>query len=124
MPVYLSIMALFYKDGMSDEQFWAAAVTVAPTLKVTLVAELIGRRLSELNRVADVYQPHPVLEGVETMRWLPAEGGVHTTFLVTGFKWNVTRNWLLNTHVLTRLTETGLRARFTPSIAFDYAPGF
>jgi hypothetical protein len=114
----------FAVGGISDEQFWAGAFTIAPTLRVTAVAELIGRRLTELNRVADVYQPHPVLVGIETMRWLPAEGNVHTSFLVTGVKWNVSRNWLLNTHVLTRLTEAGLRARFTPAIALDYALGF
>ena len=84
----------------------------------------MGRRLDELHRVADVYEPHPVVAGVETMRWLPADGGVNTAFLVTGFKWNLTRSWLLDTHLLTRLTETGLRARFTPSFALDYALGF
>ena len=114
----------FALGGVSDEQFWAGAATFAPTLRVSMVAEYMGRRLSELNRVADVYEPHPVLAGIETMRWLPVGGGVHTAFLVTGVKWNVSRSWLLNMHVLTRLTETGLRARFTPAIGLDYALGF
>jgi hypothetical protein len=114
----------FGLGGASREQFWAGAVTVAPTLKVSIVGELLGRRLSELSRVADVYQPHPVLAGVETMRWLPSEVGVHTAYLATGIKWNVGGTWLVNTHLLTRLTDTGLRARVTPSIAIDYALGF
>jgi len=113
----------FGVGGASDEQFWAAALSVAPTLRLTLIGELLGRRLSDLNRVADVYAPHPVLPGIETMRWLPSEGGIHTAFLVTGAKWNVNRTWLLNAHVLTRLTETGLRARFTPSLSLDYSFG-
>ena len=114
----------FGVGGASREQFWAGAVTYTPALKMTIVGELLGRRLSALNRVADVYQPHPVLSGVETMRWLPSDSGLHTAFLVTGLKWNLRGNWLLNTHLLTRLTDTGLRARFTPSVAIDYAHGF
>ena len=113
----------FGVGGASDEQFWSAAATLAPSLRFSVVGELLGRRLSDLNSVADVYAPHPVLAGIETMRWLPAEGGIHTAFLVTGVKWNLSRTWLLNTHVLTRLTETGLRARFTPSLSLDYAFG-
>ena len=91
---------------------------------MSVVGELMGRRLSGLNRLSDVYQPHPVIAGVETMRWLPTEGGVHTAYLVTGAKFNVYKSWLVNASVLTRLTDTGLRARFTPSIAIDYAREF
>lgn len=113
----------FGMGGASDEQFWSGAVTAAPSLRVSFIGELLGRRLTDLNRVSDVYEPHPVVAGVETMRWLPTERGIHTVFLVTGVKWNVNRTWLLNTHLLTRLTETGLRARFTPSLSLDYAFG-
>src|SRR5207249_3764264 len=98
--------------------------TVAPTLKVSFIGELIGRRLTDLYRVNDVYEPHPVLAGIDTMRWLPTDPGIQTAFLVGGFKWNVSGNWLLNFHVVTRLTDPGLRARFTPSLGFDYALGF
>ena len=114
----------FGLGGVSREQFWAGALTFAATPRVSVVGELIGRRLSGLNRLSDVYQPHPVIAGVETMRWLPTEGGVHTTYLVTGAKFNVYKSWLVNASVLTRLTDTGLRARFTPSIALDYAREF
>lgn len=114
----------FGLGGASREQFWSGAATVAAGLKVSLVAELLGRHLTALHRVSDVYQPHPVLAGVETMRWLPEEAGVHTAFLVTGVKWNVSGNWLFNAHVLTRLTDTGLKAQYTPALAIDYGIGF
>ena len=58
------------------------------------------------------------------MRWLPSEGGVHTAYVVAGFKWNIGGSWLLNGHLLTRITDAGLRARFTPSIAIDRAIEF
>jgi hypothetical protein len=71
--------------------------------------------------VRDVYQPHPQMAGVETMRWLPAERGIHTTFIATGAKWNLGGAWLLNTSLLIRVTDAGLRARVTPALAIDYA---
>lgn len=107
--------------GLSDEVFWGAATTLAPNPRVTIVGEVMGRWLSELSRVSDVYQPHPLLPGVETMRWLSLDPGIHTTFVVTGAKWNVGGTWLLNTNLLIRLTDAGLRARVTPAISLDYA---
>ncbi len=114
----------FGLGGVSREAFWAGAFTFAATPRLSLVGELMGRRLSGLTRVADVYQPHPVVEGVETMRWLPAERGLHSAYVVTGAKFNIRGSWLVNASVLARLTDTGLRARFTPSIALDYAREF
>jgi len=107
--------------GASREAFWATATTFAAASDVTVVVEILGRRLSELSLVQDVYEPHPSIPGVETMRWLPAERGVHTMFLVTGAKWNVARSWLLNTNLLIRVTDAGLRARVTPAVSLDYA---
>jgi hypothetical protein len=114
----------FGLGGVSREQFVSGAVTVAASAKMSLVAELIDRRLTGLYSVSDVYEPHPVVAGVETMRWLPSQTGVRTAYFVSGAKWNVLGNWLLNAEVLTRLTDTGLKARFTPSISFNYALGF
>jgi hypothetical protein len=107
--------------GVSREMFWGAATTLAPSPRVTIVGEMMGRWLAELGHVQDVYEPHPLLTGVETMRWLPTDPGVHSTFIVTGAKWNLARSWLLNTDILIRVTDAGLRARVTPAISLDYA---
>jgi hypothetical protein len=114
----------FSVGGASRELFWSGALTWAASQKLSVVGEVIGRRLTQLNRLADVYQPHPVLAGIETMRWIPTGGGVHTTFLVTGVKWNVVGNWLLNSNLLFRLTDAGLSARVSPSVGLEYALGF
>jgi hypothetical protein len=114
----------FALGGVSREAFWAGALTVTAHPRVSLIGELIGRRFSNLTSVEDVYQPHPVLAGVETMRWLPTGGGLHNAYLVTGAKVNLTGSWLLKGSLLTRLTDAGLRARVTPSIAVDYAMEF
>jgi hypothetical protein len=74
-----------------------------------------------LSLVRDVYEPHPIVPGVEVMRWLPAERGVYSAFFVTGAKWNVARSWLVNTNLLIRVTDAGLRARLTPAVSIDYS---
>jgi hypothetical protein len=107
--------------GITREYFWSTGTTYAASQRVTIIAETMGRYLTELSRLSDIYQPHPVVEGVETMRWLPSRHGLHTMFIVTGAKWNLTRSWMLNTSVLMRMTDVGLRARFTPAISLDHA---
>jgi len=107
--------------GVSRELFWNTASTFAAAQRVTIVGEVIGRWLSELSRVQAVYQSNPLVTNVEVMRWLGSDRGIQTTFLVTGAKWNLARSWLLNTNVLIRVTDAGLRARVTPSLSIDYA---
>jgi hypothetical protein len=106
--------------GASREVSWRMASTFAASSRVTVVGEVLGQKLSELSYVQDVYQPHPLMPGVETMRWLTAQRGIVTTLLVAGAKWNVARSWLLNTNMLIRVTDSGLRARVTPAISLDY----
>jgi hypothetical protein len=106
--------------GASREVSWRMASTFAASSRVTIVGEVLGQKLSELSYVQDVYQPHPLMPGVETMRWLTAERGIVTTLLVAGAKWNVARSWLLNTNMLIRVTDSGLRARVTPAVSLDY----
>src|SRR5262249_9227226 len=105
--------------GVSRQVFWNGAATMAANPRLTFVGELLGRRLSQLTRVQDVYEPYSVIAGVETMRWLPTEGGVVTSYAVGGVKWNLMGTWLLKANVLTRLTDDGLRGRVTPSISID-----
>jgi hypothetical protein len=106
--------------GMSRELSFRTATTLAVTPRVTVVGEVMGRRLSALSRVQDVYQPHPLVQGIETMRWLPADRGVNMTFFVVGAKWNLRESWLLNTNLLIRASDAGLRARITPAVVLDY----
>lgn len=111
----------FGVGGISRELFWSTATTFAVVPRVTLVGEVMGRRTSELAEVQDVYQPHPLMPGVETMRWLTADTGTVTTFIVAGAKWNIVRSWLVNTSLLIRVTDAGLRDRVTPSVSLNYA---
>jgi hypothetical protein len=106
--------------GASRQLTWGMATTFAVTPRATLVGELLGSRIEDLSYVQDVYQPHPLMPGVETMRWLDADRGVVTTVVVAGAKWNVVNSWLLYTSLLFRVTDGGLSGRVTPSISFGY----
>jgi hypothetical protein len=116
----VNVNAGYGVGGASKEAFWSMATTFAAGSRVTLVGELIGRKLFELSYVQDVYQPHPLMPGVETMRWLTADRGFTTTLIATGAKWNVGGSWLLNTNLLIRVTDGGLRSRVTPAVSLDY----
>jgi hypothetical protein len=109
--------------GLSDEVNYNAALTVAATQQLTLVGEVLGRRVENLKRVKDIYTPHPLIPNVQTLRWIPSGSPTNMVFAVTGIKWNPGGSWLLNANVLIRLTDGGLSARVTPGISFDYTFG-
>lgn len=119
-PLAVSVNGGLGVGGASRQINWAMATTLAVHPRATLVGEVLGFRLSDLRYVEDVYQPHPLMPGVETMRWLDADRVVVSTVLVTGAKWNLGESWLLNTSVLIRVSDGGLSGKVTPSISFGY----
>ncbi|HTV00860.1 MAG TPA: hypothetical protein VMF13_09995 [Luteitalea sp.] len=107
--------------GASDEWFASGAVTVAAAPRVTLVGEVLGRRLTNLHRLLPVYAPHTAVPQVESMRWVADERtAVAIGYAVAGAKWNISGSVLLSANVLMRFTDGGLRARVTPSLTLDY----
>jgi len=107
--------------GIGREISYGGAVAVAATPQFTIVGELLARRIAGVQRIAEVIAPHPRIRGVDTLRLIPDGHDETTAFAVTGFKWNVGGTWLLHGHVLWPMTDTGLTARFTPTIALDYS---
>jgi hypothetical protein len=106
--------------GAAEEFQFGGAIVLAATPQLSLVGELIGRRLDTSMHISDVAAAHPQIAGVETTRLLPQTTGTTTMTALAGFKWNVGRTWLLNASVLIPMTDAGLTARATPSIALDY----
>ncbi len=107
--------------GVGTEVSYSGAAAVAASPRVTLVGEMVARRILGIERITQVLVPHPRILGVETMRLAPAGEDQTTTFAVAGFKWNVGSTWLLHGNVLMPLTTNGLTARFTPTVALDYS---
>jgi hypothetical protein len=119
-PLEAHLEAGASRGGASDELRLGGAVVFAATPRLTLVGELVGRRMDALARIESVAAAHPAIPGVETTRLLPRSRGTDTVLASLGVKWNAGRTWLLNANVLVPLTSTGLVARATPSTAFDY----
>lgn len=107
--------------GLSDGFDYRGAVTVGVLPQLTLVAELLGRRISDVGRLVEEQVPHPLLAGVETLRLVTTGDGVNTVGLVLGTKWNLRDTWLLNLNLSIPLTQAGLRSDVLMLFGVDYA---
>jgi hypothetical protein len=108
------------RGGVSNEIAGSGAVTVAATPRVTLAAELLFRRLSDVRQIVAVSADHPTSAGVTTQRLAPGLAVPTLSSAVTGVKWNVGGTLVLTGEVLWRVGNAGLTAPFTPTIALDY----
>ena len=106
--------------GVSEALTYAGAVTAVAAPRVTLVGELLGRRLRAVGRLVETTLPHPRLAGVDTVRLTSSDEMADRLILVGGFKWNIASTWLLTANILRPLTDVGLNARWVPSVTFDY----
>ena len=111
------------RGGVSDEVNYGGALVMAATPKVSLIGEVIGRRLDALARITETAAPHPQSVGVETIRLMPQSTGAASLMGVAGIKWNLGRTWLLSGNILFPLSDAGLRARPTPAVSIDYTFG-
>jgi hypothetical protein len=102
---------------------YAAALTVIPSPRLTLVGEVSGARLTGVGRLGQITQAHPTLVGVDTVRLTSVEAAVNRAYAVAGLKWNLANTWLLTANVRRPLTESGLNAGWVPTITLDYAFG-
>jgi hypothetical protein len=107
-------------DNIANALTYEAAGTVVAAPRVTVIGELLGRRLEGLGRLVDTTLPNPGLVGVDTIRLTGSGESTERLVLVTGFKWNLGSTWLMTGSVLRSLTSVGLNANWVPSITFDY----
>src|SRR5262245_5458449 len=106
--------------GVSEALSYAGAVTAVAAPRLTLVGELLGRRLNGVGQLEETTLPHPRLAGVDTIRLTSSGEAADRLVAVAGFKWNVASTWLLTANVLRPLTDVGLNAEWVPSVTFDY----
>lgn len=109
--------------GLSDELDYGAAVTVVGMPRLTVVGELVGRRLDSFGRLSETIAPHPVLARIDTIRLTSFPQATNRLVAVAGLKWNIVGTSLLSANVLRPLTSTGLNARWVPTLTFDYSFG-
>jgi hypothetical protein len=109
--------------GLSRELDYAGAVAVAASPRVTLIAELLGRRLESGGRITETVAAHPRLAGVETIRLTGVPEATYRALAVGGIKWNVAATWLVSASVLRPVTSTGLTTDVIPSVVIEYSFG-
>jgi hypothetical protein len=107
--------------GISNEVTAGAAALAAVSPRVTLSAEMLLRRVSELRDLDLASAPHPTILGVDTYRLVAGQGNNTVVQLVTGLKWNVASTMVVGAHVRWAATQSGLTAAVTPTVAFEYA---
>ena len=111
----------FTVGGLSDEFQYRTAASYSAAPRLTLVGELLGRRLSDVGRVSEAVAPHPSFVGVDTIRLVTLGSSTHTASAVTGAKWNVTGTWLVSGSVSWPLLDRGLRSGAVLQVGLDYA---
>ena len=107
--------------GLSRELDYGGAVTMVASPRVTVIGELVGRRLASGGRIVETVERHPTLVGIETIRLTGVPEATHRLTAVGGVKWNVANTWLVSASLQRTLTSAGLTADFIPSLAVEYA---
>jgi hypothetical protein len=108
------------RGGVSDEFDGSGAITVAATPRLTVAAELLLRRLTDVRQVVAVSAAHPTIGGVDTLRLTSGTATPTLSSAVTGIKWNAAGTMVITGEVRWRIGNGGLTAPFTPTIAVDY----
>jgi hypothetical protein len=111
------------RGGMSNEIAWRGAVCYTASETVTLVGELLGRRLGDVGRITAVRAAHPSIGNVDTIRLVADDRSVSTAAAIAGARWNVTGTWILSGHVAMPMTDRGLRSGVVALVGIDYALG-
>ena len=112
------------QGGISDEISYAAGVAFAPEAHVTLSAELIGRRLSDIGRIGETIAPHPTIADVQTLRLTAADDSDLSILSGIGsLKWNISDTWLFKASAIFPLNDAGLTAPVRLTLGVDYAFG-
>jgi len=109
--------------GVSDELRFGGAVAYAASPRLTIDAEVFGRRLLDIGRITQAAFPQPTLIGVDTYRLLPLGGPTMPVLATTGIKWNIADTWVLDAHVLVPVGTAGLTSRITPALALERSFG-
>jgi hypothetical protein len=122
-PVAVHGNAGFQIGGVSRNLDFQGALSVAPSPRLTLIAEIVGRRLEAGGRLLDTVAAHPTMLGIETIRLTASVEWTTRLDAVAGLRWNFAGPWVLSANVMRPLTSRGLTARWVPAFSLDYSVG-
>jgi hypothetical protein len=109
----------YARGGISNEVDYGGAATVAASRRVTIVGEVVGRRLASSGDLVYVTTPQPGVVGVNTIRLTGTDRSTSQVSVVAGLRWNIGGRWLLSANVLRPVTSGGLNARWVPTMTLD-----
>ena len=109
--------------GLADGFDYGTAVTFVAAPRLTLVAELAGRRLAAAGRLTETIEPHPRIANVSTIRLTSVEQTTSRLLSVFGVKWNAGGAFLVSANVRRPLQSAGLNARWVATVSLDYSIG-
>lgn len=120
-PVSVHANGGIVRGGLSDETFFAGAVSAAVHPRATITGEIVGRHVTDLHGFALSGAPHPTVSGVDTFRLTEAIDPTTLWTAITGVKWNVSDTLVIGGHLLWSLRDRGLTSEFTPTVALEYS---
>ena len=112
--------------NVPDEFNYNAGIDWTPSERVTIIGDLIGRRLNDAGRVVQTQStvnivnasgPHSVTADVLRVR----DGSLNIVLANAGLRINVGRTWLASASMLFQLSSDGLGSRPTPVFGLEYA---
>ncbi len=109
------------RGGIADEIVLAGALAVALHPRATFTTELLRRHVSGIGAFELTSAPHPSVSGVDTLRLTTSLDGSTLVTAATGIKWNITDTVVLGGHLVWALSDRGLTAPVTPTIALEYS---
>ena len=111
------------RGGLLDELTYRGAASFSASPRVTLIGELLGRRISGIGRLIQQRTPHPTIAGVDTLRLVTTDASVNTSAVTAGVRVNLASAWLANAAISLPVVNRGLRSPATFLIGVDYAFG-
>ena len=82
--------------GVADQFDYRLSASLALSAHVTLIGELVGRRIDGIGAITQERAPHPTIADVDTLRLVTSGDSTNTNGVIAGAKWNVFESWLVN----------------------------
>jgi hypothetical protein len=119
------------KTHSSNQVNYVAGIEVGATGRLTLIADVIGRNFLDTLRlrpsVVEIVSPGDPAHGIppvtsEAFATVEPQTGTLRSIVGTfGLKFNPTRSVLISAHLISTVSDAGLRRRLTPVLGFDYS---
>jgi len=105
--------------GVADQLDYRLSASLALSAHVTLIGELVGRRIDGIGAISQERAPHPTIPDVDTLRLVTSGDSTNTNSVIAGAKWNVFKSWLVNGSVAVPVSSSGLRADWSGLVGLE-----